>query len=627
LRQRALATVRTRANVLSAARVVLAFAGFAALLLMVWGPLELRPHAPVLLGIALVAFAIVAVVHGNVLVRADKAAAAVEFYQLGLLRAAGKFRETTLAAHTDPGAEHPFADDLDLFGHGSLWHRLNLTSTRYGSLALQRLLTGGHAEFARGDLQSQIVARQTAVAELAPLIDLREALYVAAVRIRRDAPDPDAFVAWVDTAPRWTGQGTMAVVGAMVAITTCACALLGKVGILPSYAPAIFAYVAGIALLVALRAQTAPSLAAASKERALTAFSDLFAAIERQTFRGELLKAAASKLQDARAADAMRALSRVVGFVEARESGFFRIFLAPILLWDLQCAAALERWRANVKGLASWFQVLGEVEALASLASFAFEEPGYVYPEFSSMQPSGDALPAGIHAIALAHPLVTAAVANDVAMAAGGHILLITGSNMAGKSTLLRTIGVNVVLAHAGAPVRAESLTLPPLRLATSIRVRDSLEGGVSRFYAELRKLKVAQDLALQSSNASAEPQHAGALVLLDEILAGTNLRERLLGARALIRTLLEAGAFAVVTTHDLELVQLGQAGADQASSRVVNAHFLEQVEGEVMTFDYRLRPGVVTSSNALRLMRSLGLRVPLSPTELPIKSSSDAAP
>jgi DNA mismatch repair ATPase MutS len=270
-----------------------------------------------------------------------------------------------------------------------------------------------------------------------------------------------------------------------------------------------------------------------------------------------------------------------------------------MLMWDVWCALALEKWRERAgKAAFGWFRALAELEALASLAGFAFENPDYAFPTFTPEQGT-------FRAKQLGHPLIDAdkRVSNDVALTGPGHALVVTGSNMSGKSTLLRAIGTNAVLANAGAPVCADALEIGRLGVATSMRVSDSIEEGTSRFYAELKKLKVVLDL----SKAMSKGERPGTLLfLLDEILHGTNTRERLIGARAIMKELLARRAMGAVSTHDLGLGDLEH----ELEGDVKNVHFEEQVEGEVMSFDYKLREGVVQSSNALRLMKIVGLDV-----------------
>jgi DNA mismatch repair ATPase MutS len=320
----------------------------------------------------------------------------------------------------------------------------------------------------------------------------------------------------------------------------------------------------------------------------------MVAAVEAQSFEAPLLRALRERFVGTRrASDEMASLARIVGFVDARRNDVFRLFIGPLLMWDVHGALALDRWRARAgRHVRAWLEAIGEIEALAGLAAFAFEHPEFAWPEAAEE--------AVFEAKGLGHPLVgdEKRVGNDVRLPSAGTALVVTGSNMSGKSTLLRAIGVNAVLAYAGAPVCARAMRLGPARVATSMRIEDSLEQGVSHFYAELRRLKRVLDLAHSAG--------APVLFLLDEILHGTNSRERVIGACAVVRELLSRGAYGAVSTHDLGITALGT----ELGGRVENVHFEEQVAADAMTFDYELRPGIVQSSNALRLMRAVGIDV-----------------
>jgi DNA mismatch repair ATPase MutS len=336
--------------------------------------------------------------------------------------------------------------------------------------------------------------------------------------------------------------------------------------------------------------------AVSTRESAATRWRAMIAAIERDRFEAPLLVRIQERLtQGGRAASVeMGALERIVGFVDARRNEVFRFLIGPLLLWDVHCALALTKWRARAGSrVRGWLDSLGELEALASLGSFAHERPDFAWPDLTG-------LPA-FEAQGLGHPLIPDEhrVGNDVHLPSAGRALVVTGSNMSGKSTLLRAIGVNAVLAFAGAPVCAKSLRLGPARVATSMRVEDSLSEGVSHFYAELRRLKSVLDMAR-------EPASPPVLFLLDEILHGTNSRERVIGACAVVRELLARGAYGAVSTHDLGITALER----DLGGAVQNVHFEEQVDGDAMTFDYVLRPGIVQSSNALRLMKAMGIDV-----------------
>jgi DNA mismatch repair ATPase MutS len=256
-------------------------------------------------------------------------------------------------------------------------------------------------------------------------------------------------------------------------------------------------------------------------------------------------------------------------------------------------AFAAERWRrAHGQAVRTWLRAIGEIEALLSLATYSYEHPADPFPEFIE----GDTCFDGIE---MGHPLVPAAtcIRNGVRVGGESRVLLVSGSNMSGKSTLLRTVGINVVMAMAGAPVRAKVLRLTPLQLGASIRSNDSLQEGSSRFYAEITRLRQIFDLA------GAQPP---LLFLLDELLQGTNSKDRRIGAEGLVRALLGSGAIGLISTHDLALTEI----SGRSAGHLHNVHFQDEFEDGKMKFDYQLREGVVTKSNGLALMRSIGLDV-----------------
>jgi DNA mismatch repair ATPase MutS len=268
--------------------------------------------------------------------------------------------------------------------------------------------------------------------------------------------------------------------------------------------------------------------------------------------------------------------------------------LALLLLWGPHLAFAMEAWRRrHGQDVGTWLAAVGEVEAFSSLATYAYEHPDDPFPELLDG-------PATLEGTGLGHPLLPAGrvVRNDVRLSAGTRLLVISGSNMSGKSTYLRTCGINVVLALVGAPVRARRLALTPLLPGATLRIQDSLQEGRSRFYAEITRLR-------QLHEGAAGP--VPLLFLLDELLHGTNSHDRLVGARGVLRGLLDRGAIGMITTHDMSLTAI----ADDLAPRALNVHFEDRFESGTMTFDYVMRPGPVTRSNALALMRAVGLDVP----------------
>jgi hypothetical protein len=531
----------------------------------------------------------------------------MRFHERALARMAGKWRSFPQAGERWAVATHPYAGDLDVFGRASLFQRLDATSTRYGEEVLARWLSGEDVPSDTTEFADVVKRRQAAVRDLAPRLVLREELAALGSLLddRDEKPDPRPFVMWAGQSGSNAGggklPGALRVVALLVPMATVGTMIAGGLGLVHRML-FLLPFAVSVLVLGALRARIQPALeAASSKEGVLARYGGMLKLLEEEKLEAPLLVGLQKRLKEsgASATQEMAALSRIVGFVDARNNEVFRFLIGPALMWDLWCALALEKWRARAgKTAFGWFRALAELEALASIAGFAFENPDHAFPEILTDRTV-------FEAESLGHPLIDAdkRVANDVSIRAPGHALVVTGSNMSGKSTLLRAIGINAVLANAGGPVCAKSLRIGRLKVATSMRVSDSLEEGTSRFYAELKKLKLVLDLARALEK---EPGQGTLLFLLDEILHGTNTRERLIGARAILMELLGRGAMGAVSTHDLGLGDLESEKPDQ----VKNVHFEEQVEGDVMSFDYLLRQGIVQSSNALRLMKIVGLDV-----------------
>jgi hypothetical protein len=596
-RARELSTREAESRAIATARLALATVALGLLAGIVWWRLGAAGWAA-LGGIAAV-FLVLVFVHGRVLDAAARASAALRFHERGLARIAHAWDRLPKTSERFRSADHPFAGDLDIFGKASLMQLVDATETVFGEEKLARLLSLPSVEAWPDDVQ----ARQQAARDLASRFAFREALATAGGVAVGERPDAGPLLAWAE-------QKSVLPVVLAIAAWVLPAATLATIALGPAlHAPATritLVVLVQIALGVAAGARLTPMLAAASsRESAATRWREMIAAIEREPFddtprpgsaSAPLLVTLRERLSSGRrkASEEIASLARIVGFVDARNNEVFRFLIGPLLFWDVHCAFALLRWRARAGAhLREWLDVLGEVEALASVAAFAFERPDFAWPELG---PEG-----GLEARELGHPLIPAAarVGNDVHLPRPGRALVVTGSNMSGKSTLLRALGVNAVLANAGAPVCARSLRIGPARVATSMRVEDSLEQGVSHFYAEVRRLKRVLELARQPG--------PPVLFLLDEILHGTNSRERVIGACAVVRELLERGALGAVSTHDLGITALER----ELGGSVENVHFEEQVSGEAMTFDYVLRPGIVQSSNALRLMRAVGIDVP----------------
>jgi MutS domain V len=597
-----LAALERRSRALSTWRLAVALGAVALTGSLVWARFDAsaRTAAWAALGGLIVVFIALVIVHARVHDAASMVRAVVRFHERGLARLSHAW--DSLAGPIIPvETDHPYVGDLDVFGRASLMSIVDATETRFGQEHLARLLSQkvpvGWPEEAR--------ARQEAARDLASRIGFRERLAaLGGVLPHDDRRDARAVLAWaegseyeISTATRWIAWLLPTFAAGVVALGPTFGLSAGAVTILVA---------AEVALGNVLGARMAPMLDSVSARRSwVTQWRALIAAIENESFDAPLLVGLRQRFSSSgRSANSEIAkLERILDFADARYNEGFRYIFGAALLWNAHCTFALLRWRARAGSyLRGWLDALGEVEALASLAALAFEHPDFAWPELTPE--------AIFEARALGHPLIEDGrrVGNDVSLPHPGCVLVVTGSNMSGKSTLLRAIGANAILALAGAPVCARSLRIGPLQVATSMRIEDSLQGGISHFYAELRMLKRIIDLSKSQGPSTEESgARAAVLFLLDEILHGTNSRERIAGARAVVRELVAHGALGAVSTHDLGITVLEQ----ELQGRVQNAHFEEQVVGETMTFDYVLRPGIVQSSNALRLMRAVGIDVP----------------
>ena len=516
-----------------------------------------------------------------------RAARAVAFYERGIARVENRWMGAGSPGEAWRDPKHVYADDLDVFGRGSLFERLSTARTATGERTLAGwLLTPGEV--------AEVRARQEAVGELSSRLDLREDLAVIGDDVR-SALDDRSLTAW-GARPEvkfYAGARWIALVLGAAAGVAGAAWLAGQVSLRP------FFYIAVVEILFAatIRKQVneiTEHVNTPARELRLVAL--LLERLEREEFTSPALVALRGRLSakgGGRATDHIRRLERLVEWKEWAHNQVFAVVAAP-LLWVPQFAMAMERWRQQCgPHIGDWIAAVGEFEALGSLASFAYEREDATFPELLE---AGEPV---YEAVALAHPLIDPreAVANDVALGGEVRLWIISGSNMAGKSTLLRAVGLSVAMAWAGAPVSAKAAKLSRLRMGASLRANDSLADHRSRFFAEISKLKDIVDMA-----GSGVP----VLFLLDELLSGTNSHDRQVGAEGLIRGLLERGAIGLATTHDLALAEIAESLGGQAR----NVHFEDQFEGGKMQWDYQLRPGVVKRGNALELMRAVGLDV-----------------
>lgn len=537
-----------------------------------------------------IAFVAVAAYHAKVLHRRSLAERAADVYRKGLARIEDCWIGNGQQAKRADATVSLYATDLDLFGAGSLFELLSQARTCMGEDTLAHWLLCPESDRETID---KIKERHAAVAELRSRLDLREDMAISGEEEKlKTGVHPKALLEWAEQ-PAQLKRQSLRWTALLLAILSVAGAIVwGETGI---KAPFLLVLVVEAFIAFSLKDQLNQVFAGTDRALAdLHLLSSLLSRLEREPFHSSGLQLLKQQLtsHSVPGSKAIAHLETIVQLIESRDNIFMRLLDVP-LMYSVQVAFAAEAWRrAHGKAVRFWLNAVGDMEALLSLAAYSYEHPADPFPEFVEGAPT-------FHAEELGHPLIPIAkcVRNTVSIRGETRALLISGSNMSGKSTLMRSVGINTVLAMAGAPVRAQRLQLTPLRVGASILVNDSLQEGSSRFYAEITRLRRICDLA---------EQHPPVLFLLDELLQGTNSKDRLTGAEAVVRELIDSGAIGIVSTHDLALTDMQHSG----KGRLQNMHLQDEIEDGKMKFDFKLRPGVVTKSNGVELMRLIGLKV-----------------
>jgi hypothetical protein len=539
-------------------------------------------------------FAVLGGLHQRTQRRRTSAERRAAFYTRALTRLDGTWQGEGPTGSVFDDPQHPYAGDLDLFGDASLFQYLCSARTRQGETTLATwLLTAAD--------KHQILARQDAVRELSPMLDFREDLAVLGEGIGHRLEGPTLAEWAAGSEPSLTPASRVVAFGMAVISTV---AMIGWLFGLPLWVP--MTVLAGLMLFGQFYRAAVGRVVADTEHatRSLTILGALLARLERETFTDPYLRGLAEALDrdGLTPSQAIARLERLADWLDSRRNPFAQV-LFGLLLGTTQLAMAVEAWRGRYGSAVSrWVTAVGDVEALSSLAARAYDHPEDVYPTVHDGPP-------GLVAAGLGHPLLPASVCvrNDVGLSADLPLWMVSGSNMSGKSTLLRAVGVNTVLALTGATVTATAMSLTSFQVVASIRLRDSLQDGRSRFYAEILRLRQMMELA----------ETAQVLFLIDELLHGTNSHDRRIGADAIVRGLVDRHAIGLVTTHDLALTTVH----DDARYVMRNVHLRDHLQEGEMVFDYRLHPGVVHHSNALALMKKVGLDIG---ETAPYRSESD---
>jgi len=484
-------------------------------------------------------------------------------------------------------AQHPYTVDMDIFGVHSLYQYINRTTSAVGRNTLANYLSKDIAK-------EEVYARQEAIKELNPMLDWRQDFQALGMGTVDELRFSLALQEWLEQESVIYGKGKYKLAIILVPIISVA-GIIAAIFWLPwqilflTFAPAIYFLRNTREAIDKIVYQTE------SVDKILLTYSKLIKHIEGQEFTSEKIKRLTSSLRaDGRQIGAslkIKRLSYLIGQLNVRRNVFAIIFNL-IGLWDLYWANKLEKWKEEQQDdLGQWFSTMGELETLSSFANLHYNNPKWIFPTIDEK--------ASLEGVQLGHPLLhrSKRICNNFLCPTNGHIKLVTGSNMAGKSTFLRTVGLNIVLACIGAPVCAETLRLPMLRVYSSMRTQDALHESTSSFYAELKRLKFIIEATEKGENV---------FFLLDEILKGTNSKDRHTGSKALIKQLINNKGAGIIATHDLELGVL----ESQYGGAIENLCMEVRVENGELFFDYTLEKGVSQSFNATILMQNMGIKI-----------------
>jgi DNA mismatch repair ATPase MutS len=535
--------------------------------------------------ITMVAFFILVLKHSQVIKSRQLTSALYEVNEAAVKRINGEWKNFADDGGEFANIEHSYSDDLDIFGKSSLFQWINTAATIMGREKLKNLL-------AFPELNSSIIIkRQQGIDELAKKISFRQRLNAEGQLIPTDKLEIKALLNWSISRVEFVNKVYFRVALIVLPFISCGSIIYYFVNRETGYSVPLLAIAMNIiALKMGEKVRNEVLETSYDYKNSIRAYAKMIALIESYNFKSEILKEMQCGLTSKTGVSATASINKLVKVVDKIQDrrNFFSIVFNILFLWDYRLISYLEKWKKNFGGnLEVWFEVIGEFEALSSLAVINFDNKTWAVPKFNDNMT--------INARELAHPLLPVnRVSNSINLGKESSVLLITGSNMSGKSTFLRTIGINLVLAYAGVRVCGESFTCPLMNIYTCMRISDNLEQSISSFYAEILRIK-----KIVTAVKTGQP----IFFLLDEIFKGTNSIDRHLGAETLINKLSKENAIGLVSTHDLELGEL-----EDTNDKVKNYHFQENYKNNEIHFDYKIRPGVSTTRNAIYLMKMAGI-------------------
>ena len=537
--------------------------------------------------LTVLAFAILVVRHQTLKRRQNYIRLLYENYDHALKRLAGEWKSFSDLGEDFKDPAHPYSDDLDLFGLGSLFQWINSAKTFRGRETLKEWLSEPPGEI------DVIMKKQAAIQEISKNLAWRQRLLADASMTQSTLSSPAAIIEWAKTFDSSYLRVRVRIIARALPIITILFLLIYLMTSRISFWYPLMGVVIQSLILLMGKQRGKVLNAVYSNRVSLKTYETMLDRFEKRSFQAEYLQSLKKGLRDRdgqSASEQIKKLARLADLIANRNNAMFLI-INILTLWDIQCMISLESWKEKSgRSLGQWTNAIAELEALSSLSIIHFEHPDWEFPEISSEDSE-------IIAVKLGHPLLKASVCNDVSIKKRSGILLITGSNMSGKSTLLRTVGINLVLAYTGAPVYAQSFSCTRQKIYTCMRVSDNLGENISSFYAELLRIKQI---------VSASKTDKRIFFLLDEIFKGTNSQDRHAGAKVLIRQLSKVGAIGMVSTHDLELGELER----ESERNIRNYHFREYYTNDQIKFDYKLRAGISTTRNAMYLIKMAGIDI-----------------
>lgn len=534
--------------------------------------------------IGIVIFMIIANYHGKEIDKRDKLNVVIEFNNKGLKRLSGGFKDFKDKGEDLINSNHPFGNDIDIFGQSSLFQMINTTRTRSGRSKLGQILL-----IKTLPTKKEIGERQEAIKELAKNVEWREKLYVEATFKKSKIEELDELIKWCKSKSKSTTPKI--VVSVLFIILTMVTLFLSIIKVIPFNFLILDLMLNFVVIKLLTKDKDEAIYLFQTMKYNVKSYTNILVSIEDEKFQSEYLNSLKSKLNDSKKGSCkveMNKLSSLLEWIGDSAGNAYFFLLNVIFFADVFILSNLNKWKdKNGEYVEDWLNVMGSFEALASISNLGFDYESWSYANISD---KGE-----IKAVDMAHPLIgERAVANSYDLMNQKKVSLITGSNMSGKSTFLRTIGVNLILAYIGAPSRAKSLNCSIMNIYTCMRTKDNLEESISSFYAEILRIKLIIEACKSGEKV---------FFLLDEIFKGTNSRDRHIGARVLIKQLIKNKAMGLLSTHDLELCDL-----EKEMKEIENYNFREYYENDKINFDYRLRKGRSTTQNAVYLMKIAGI-------------------